>query len=66
VVDKLKVVKATERSKTCPAGAENQNTDSENSKSKPSETGREFLRGDEVIHCWLRRDFRCALLASHE
>jgi hypothetical protein len=32
----------------------------------PSESGRELLRGDEVIHRWLRRSIPLRFLASHE
>jgi hypothetical protein len=42
------------------------NADSENQRSKPSGTGREILRGGEVLHGVLRRAFRSPRLVRHE
>ena len=50
-VGKLKVVQATGRSQTWPAGAgKPSDTDNENRRPAPSESSRELLRGGEVIH----------------
>ena len=54
------------RRATGPPVRKTKTTDSEKSQGTPSESGRKFSRGDEVIHRWLRREIRFAFLANDE